>query len=302
MKHELRQGKHTHRRWVVISPKRQKRPHGAKKGDVCAFCPGNERLTPPEIYRVEENGKWLVRVFPNKFPAFSLKYSKAYGLQYVIVDSPEHITEFYKLSKDNIARVLETYIVMMDKMLKTKGIRNVLVFKNEGKAAGMIIDHNHSQMIGTKKAFPYLEEELDICEDYFKKKKRCLFCDLIKTERKSSKRFICENKGFIAVTPYVPLHPHSIMILPKRHSPDFTSITLEEIDEFADILKKVLTALGTLKLAYNFYIRTSKKKYHHFYLEIRSRPNVYAGFELGSGLIINAVPPEDSAKYLRSKI
>jgi len=302
MQHHLRKGKHTHKRWVVISPKRSKRPQAIKKQQACAFCPGNEHMTPPEVYRTEENGKWVVRVFPNKFPAFSTKYPKAYGLQYVIVDSPEHSIEFFKLSKDHIARVLETYILMMKKMLATKGIRNVLVFKNEGRPAGMVVDHNHSQMIGTKKTFPYFEEELETCRKYYNRTKRCMFCELIKKERKMNERFVYENDAFIAIAPHAPLHPHSLMILPKRHEPNFTDISIKEMDDFADALKKVLTALSGVVSAYNFYIRTSNKKYHHFYLEIRPRPNVYAGFELGSGLIINAVAPEDSAKYLRSKI
>ena len=57
MKHELRRGKHTHKRWVVISPKRTKRLKKIKKIKKCAFCPGNEKLTPPETYRVKDGKK-----------------------------------------------------------------------------------------------------------------------------------------------------------------------------------------------------------------------------------------------------
>jgi UDPglucose--hexose-1-phosphate uridylyltransferase len=66
-------------RWAIIAPERGKRPSdylGKKEGseerapENCPFCPGNEHMTPPEIYRLNgEDGHWRVRVVPNKFPA-----------------------------------------------------------------------------------------------------------------------------------------------------------------------------------------------------------------------------------------
>src|SRR3989344_2821614 len=95
-------------RWVIISEKRGERPRQFKKVDVveepqaCFFCPGNEESTPKEIGRVEENGKWKIRWFPNKFPAVA-EYQKleqkksgllhslnAHGYQEVIVETPDH--------------------------------------------------------------------------------------------------------------------------------------------------------------------------------------------------------------------
>ena len=56
-------------RWVIISEGRTRRPHeiAAKrqcvKSSRCPFCPGNERLTPPEKYALRDSGgKWQVRV------------------------------------------------------------------------------------------------------------------------------------------------------------------------------------------------------------------------------------------------
>ena len=75
-------------RKVVITAVRGARPHDAPEQvraqkltppEKCFFCPGNENLTPPEIGRVEKGGKWEVRCFPNKFPAFSAESKKAYG-------------------------------------------------------------------------------------------------------------------------------------------------------------------------------------------------------------------------------
>ena len=87
-------------RKVVITVVRRDRPQDDKtparieKGmppEKCFFCPGNEHLTPPEIDRMEHApGKWEIRCFANKFPAFSLESKKAYGRHEIIVETPEH--------------------------------------------------------------------------------------------------------------------------------------------------------------------------------------------------------------------
>ncbi|MCK5222381.1 MAG: galactose-1-phosphate uridylyltransferase, partial [Candidatus Aminicenantes bacterium] len=55
---------------VIYSPKRENRPDftGIRKfielsPENCPFCAGNEEMTPPEIYRVGDNGSdWKIRV------------------------------------------------------------------------------------------------------------------------------------------------------------------------------------------------------------------------------------------------
>jgi UDPglucose--hexose-1-phosphate uridylyltransferase len=299
---EVRRDKIHSGRYIVISPKRAKRPTTAVwEKRQCFFCPGNEKMTPPEICRVKEKNEWIIRVFPNKFPAFSTKYPDAYGVHWVVVETPNHEERFYQLNKKHIIQVIETYIEMMKRASKIKGISSMLLFKNEGKEAGMSSTHLHSQFIATKKMFPNLESELKTCREYHDKNKRCIYCDLIKKERKSE-RFVYENNHFIASTPYASLYPYSVIIFPKKHMSDFTKMDNDQISDFAEMLKKMLTAIHMLGHGYNFYIHTSKKKYHHFHLEIRPRPNIYAGFELGAGIVINTMPPEEAAKYLRKAV
>ena len=75
--------------WVVFAPERARRPHEWKQGDAkgdlppsfamgCPFCPGNERMTGPEIYALRgasapNSPGWSVRVIPNKFPALRIE-------------------------------------------------------------------------------------------------------------------------------------------------------------------------------------------------------------------------------------
>ena len=57
---------------ILVAPERATRPHAFGPDDtseLCPFCAGNESLTPPEVARVEREGAWLARAFPNKYPA-----------------------------------------------------------------------------------------------------------------------------------------------------------------------------------------------------------------------------------------
>ncbi len=72
-------------RWVLIAPKRARRPialsgagprhRTAGERRPCPFCPGEEHDTPNEVYAVRDPGSvpngpgWRLRVVPNKFPA-----------------------------------------------------------------------------------------------------------------------------------------------------------------------------------------------------------------------------------------
>ncbi|MEM5799879.1 MAG: galactose-1-phosphate uridylyltransferase, partial [Candidatus Aenigmatarchaeota archaeon] len=92
-------------RWVILSPKRAKRPHTIKedlplKDENCIFCPGNEDKTPKSIIEKPTNN-WKIRVFENKYPAvvkgkafsnitkFTTSVS-AYGKHYIMIDTPIH--------------------------------------------------------------------------------------------------------------------------------------------------------------------------------------------------------------------
>ena len=74
-------------RWVIIATERTKRPHdfGARpepRRGLCPFCPGQEAMTPPELYALRPGDGpgaranapgWRLRAFPNKFPALRVE-------------------------------------------------------------------------------------------------------------------------------------------------------------------------------------------------------------------------------------
>ena len=66
------------------------------------------------------------------------------------------------------------------------------------------------------------------------------------------------------------------------------------------MLKKILIKLDELGLSYNYFLHQVVSDHdQHFYLKIQPRENIWAGIELGSGLVVNSIPPEEAAKFYR---
>src|SRR3989344_3223815 len=110
-------------RWVIIAAGRKQRPkeYAEKQSEslksVCFFCPGNEKLTPPEIGRIGGE-KWRFRWFPNKFPAVDKRgnpdvrndntfftFSDAYGSHEIIAETPSMTKQLWDLDKQELAEL-----------------------------------------------------------------------------------------------------------------------------------------------------------------------------------------------------
>ncbi|MFH1838123.1 MAG: galactose-1-phosphate uridylyltransferase [Candidatus Kuenenbacteria bacterium] len=294
-------------KYVIIAPRRNKRPHAIIKSipptileskEKCVFCPQGifKNLIKDKKGPLK---KWEILVLKNPFPAVSLDNPKAYGIQEVIIETPDHIKELEDLSIDQISKVLEIYIKRTKIISKNKKIEYILIFKNNGGRAGASLQHSHSQIFATDFLPPHLFDKSQKVQEYKLKNGTCVYCDVIKKERKSS-RFVWEDENIIAFTPYASMYNYEIWILPKRHLDNITCLNQDEKKSWAKILKRILEKIGELGLPYNYYFhQVIHDKDQHFYMKISPRGSVWAGVEIGSGIIINPISPEIAAKFYR---
>jgi len=295
-------------RWVIIAENRGKRPVDfiqkqceAKEG-VCAFCPGNEHLTPKEILSIKGPHGWTVRGFENMYPATSLEFPQAFGRHEVIVEMNQHNKNLQDLPVGAIREVIDMYCSRIDDISKIDGVGYVLIFKNHGEEAGTSIPHEHSQLIALQRIPTLVEEELTAYKKYFNKTERCIFCDIMTMEMESERK-IFENDGFACFAPFASRFPFESWLLPKRHVASITQLTNDEKNSLADGLKTILGKLDKLlkNPPYNYYLHIAPSgEDFHFHIEICPRVTKLAGFELGSGIIINTMPPEKAASELKS--
>jgi UDPglucose--hexose-1-phosphate uridylyltransferase len=290
-------------KYVIITPGRAKRPRDIKEQTIisrladCPFCP--EKIDPKNILDQTDAPQGKILSIKNIFPAVTLDNKKAYGIQEVIIETPDHKKELHDMSEEQIEQVLRMYAKRTLTLSQIKNIEYILCFKNQGSKAGASIVHAHSQIFATNITPPEIREELRATHEYWLDHKTCPYCEIIEKEIKSE-RIIFEDKYIAALAPYASQYHYESWIFTKRHLDNITKLNNNEFKSFAKILKKILVKLSGLSLSFNYFLHQSiSDTNQHFYLKIQPRDSIWAGVELGSGLVINSVPPEEAAKFFR---
>ena len=316
--------------WVIVAPDRARRPlpsdepAPADDPSACPFCPGRESRTPPEILAHREEGArpdsegWRLRVVPNRYPALGEKGSRkvlgpairrqldAVGVHEVIVESPRHVPSLTALEMDEVARALGVYRDRLAACRVRSSLRYGLLFKNVGTEAGASLLHTHAQVIGTPILPPAIDQEARLARRYWRERRRCVFCDVIRSDAEDGARVVRATESFIALCPFASRFPLETWILPTAHASTFERLPdflLEPLARFLiDVLRRIERESGRPR--YNLLLHTSPyhlkdEHLYHWHFEILPRLGSVAGFEWGSGLHVNPVPPEEAARRLR---
>lgn len=317
-------------RWVIISSERGRRPSDfqeappKRKGGFCPFCAGNEKFTPPEILAYREAGTvpnsvgWSLRVVPNKFPALKIEgnldktgiglFDKMNGIgaHEVIIETPSHEVTMATLAERKIEDILWAYRDRVIDLKKDARFQSILIFKNEGEAAGASLEHSHSQLIALPIIPRQEAEEIEGSRLYYNYKERCIYCDIVRQEMFAEDRSVVENEHFLAITPFAARFPFETWIIPKNHNSCFDEAQPWEYSSLARILKNLLLRMDkVLNIPpYNYIIhtcplRSPMREFYHWHLELIPKLVRIAGFEWGSGFYINPTSPEEAAKFLR---
>jgi len=282
---------------------------------------------------------WRVRVVSNKFPALRIEgeidkkgvgmYDRMQGIgaHEVIIETPEHVVTPTGLPPEHFAEVLMAYRERLNDLMGDPRFKFGIVFKNVGSAAGASLEHTHSQLIVTPIVPNVISRELRGALEYYNFRGRCIFCDIVRQEREHGTRVVIDEPDFIVFEPFASRFPFETWIIPTRHSSQFERITVHEIRRLAEVMMTTLRRLESALNAppYNYIIHSAPFRVHdaevfrgvlgppptidgeglehyHWHIEIIPRLTKIAGFEWGTGLYINPVPPETSAEHLRSAV
>jgi UDPglucose--hexose-1-phosphate uridylyltransferase len=129
---------------------------------------------------------------------------------------------------------------------------------------------------------------------------------MIEQELKNGQRIIAENDSFVALAPFASRTAFEVWILPKKHQAYFERISIEDEFLVAELLKTILDKYyyKLNDIPYNMYLHTSPCDgrdygFYHWHLELLPKTSTWAGFELGTGIEISTVIPEQAAEFLR---
>ena len=304
----------TVREWVSTASHRQGRPQMPRDG--CPFDPGSGRV--PDHYEVY--------IYPNDFAALSIpaaepaieeddlyRVGKSYGKCDVVLYHPDHYTSLPQLSVSHLTLLVQLWRKRFVEHKKTRGIRYVLIFENKGEVIGVTMPHPHGQIYAFPFIPPRIERELSSARIYHRSHKRCLYCDIIRKERRDGRRIVAENGQFCAFVPFYARWPYEVHIMPRRHLGTLDEFRPKEEQGLAEILKWVTMKYDNLfnfsfpymMLMHQAPVRGHYAHYHfhiEFYPPHRSKDKLkyLASVETGSGAFLNDSLAEEKAAELRA--
>jgi len=319
--------------WVVIATGRARKPETFRREKKiseefshknCPFCRDEilkdvtSAFSNGRKVRFQDLKNWTTISARNKFPAFlpSPKLEKtvegnlyqamnAVGFHEIVI-TRNHRRSLALLSLARVKEVIDVYQERFLDLMEEPLVRHVSIFHNHGSEAGASIYHPHSQIVTTPLIDVDLLRALSNSENYFKTKKKCVYCEMDKWEKKVKKRIVFENRDFLVLCPFASKSAFEVIISPKKHLPYFEKITEKEkwqlAEAFKAALSKIFKALNDP--AYNFYLHTAPcdgKNYDHYHWHwtILPKTSVWAGFEIGTRMEISTIEPEKAAEYLR---
>jgi UDPglucose--hexose-1-phosphate uridylyltransferase len=271
---------------VAVAPARQDRPD---RPAGCPFCVGG--LEAPEPYDV--------LAFPNRWPWLPGDRCE------VVLYTPDHDATLWSLGPAGARRVVDLWAARTAALGARPDVAYVLPFENRGAAVGATIDHPHGQLYAYPVVPPVPLGELERAAG----PGGCPLC----AERPGD-RLVAEAGGWRAWVPAAPAHPYALVLAPVAHEPDLPGLGGPSRDGLATVLVDVLARLDHLWDEPMPYLLWAHQRptdggrwpSAHVHLEVASplrapgTMRFVAAGELGSGVYVNPVVPEEAAAALRA--
>lgn len=267
-------------KWVILAPRRAKRPDVAKGEEpVCPFCLGREQ-NEQEVYRVGgtyPDGNWQIRVIPNKFP-----FAPIHEL---VIHSPDHHKSFGELPLSSAELILETY---RQRYLEHQSKGQVYIFHNRGEAGGESLPHPHSQITVVPSNVRLEIPRLDPSSNSG-------------TGPQNEEQIRVETDHFYLFCPRTSQWPDEVWVAPKNRGRAFGEITDEQISDMAKILTQLILIMNMrhgYEFPFNYYIYPGGD----WYLRLIPRDKRLGGFEVGTNVFVNTQDPNETIEFIKEHL
>src|SRR5271165_3359610 len=248
-------------RWVVVSEGRSERPSAflvrsaaeEESDRPCPFCPGHEEASSPALETYGPTGGWLVRVVPNRYPAFSgdepfvvsnrgpvFTQASAGGIHEVLILSPEHDATWGMLTDEEAGLVMAALRDRIEEHSQMPNLRYSQAIVNSGREAGASLDHPHAQLLGMSFVPRELAEEQ---ARFARFAGSCLLCTTVSAEEDSTERVIYANDRVVVVCPFWSAVPYEMLVVPRAHSPRLYTSPTEDLVSVGRALRACLAQM-----------------------------------------------------------
>jgi UDPglucose--hexose-1-phosphate uridylyltransferase len=300
--------------WLDVEP----RPPVDPERDP--FAAGHEDQTPPEVYALrEDGGGWKVRVVPNLYPALTpgepgtaedplgsgrgepdlFTARPALGAHEVIVNAPDPVSSLAELPPEQVETAMS---VWRERMRVHADAAYVHVIVNEGKEAGASLPHTHAQLYALPFVPAAVARERERFTAYSNRMGgRNLLGDLVQEEVRRRERVVAIDDEAVALCPFGARVPFHLQVVPRRPTARFSDEGPLGARMLHQALNRLAAVLGSLP-PLNMWVRTAPRDAERFCWRIELLPRLaqLAGLEIGTGVHLNVLAPEDAAERLRA--
>jgi UDPglucose--hexose-1-phosphate uridylyltransferase len=258
-------------------------------------------------------------VVPNKFGALTdegtpqrreegplFREMTGVGHHEVIIETPVHNRPLPLMTDTEVAQVLGVYQARYHTLREDPRVRCIVLFKNHGERAGTSLMHPHAQLVAMPVAPMQMRRKYAVAIGHYDDTGRCLYYDLVQAEVQAKVRLVLATDRFVVFHPFASRVPFETWIVPTQHQPSFGQVSPADLTALAQVLRRTLRTLYDVLSDpdFNFIIHTAPledeaKPYYLWHLQIVPRVTIIAGFELGSGMWITTMLPEESATIMR---
>jgi len=285
----------------------------------CPFEASRLQKETPLLFLGSSERDWRILIIENKYPALRPGHTRiqnipskfykvlhAEGYHHILI-TRDHKKNFSQLSTEDALLVFRAFQTHYQTLARHSSVRYVSFFQNKGIRGGATLYHPHFQILALPIVPSDVEESLLSSHSYFRLHKKCVYCSLLQREREEKKRVIYENERALVFAPFISRQPFEVRVFPKHHSPYFEDEKEDVLRDVSSALQFVLRRMKTRLFDpdYNFFLHSApvyRKKAHasyHWHIEVVPRLTTAAGFELGTGIDVNVVDPDEAARVLR---
>lgn len=309
-------------RWVVVATARSARTGAFAHRSLeveplhdrpCPFCPGGaDGDGHIADYGTSEDG-WMVRVLPNRYPVFCgdealvvdhagpvFSQAPASGTHEVLVLSPRHDQGWESLPDAHAEVVMEAICDRLTSHCEHATLRYSQVIVNAGREAGASLEHPHAQLLGM--AF-VPRELLDEQAGFARFAGNCLLCTTVAAEEAAGHRIVDAGEDVVLICPFWSMTPYEMLLVPRQHGGHMHESPRQVTAQVGRAIRSALAKLaGTVgDIPYNIVFHSAPYRFsgtYHWHVHLLPKLTTLAGFELGTGVFVNIVPPEQAAAEL----
>jgi UDPglucose--hexose-1-phosphate uridylyltransferase len=239
----------------------------------CQYCAGS--ALPAQVVSSSpglEGNPWSARSVVHPTPLYRIEGEpgrrgdglydrmRSVGAHEVLIENPRHDRPLWAASDREIEQFLLLAAQRIQDLKRDARFKYVSIFKNHGASAGQEFEHPTSQLTATTFVPRRVLYELRAGRDYYEKKERCVFCDILQQEERQNLRVLEIRGEYIALCPYAPRVPYETWLIPRTHDAAFERSALAKpgvMTDFGALLRRTLQRIRTVTEEFHLVLHTS---------------------------------------------